>query len=66
MRVTGSGASSGGSWRRLRFNGNTEQSVLLLDASKTPEYGALAFGSCVDSSHQLLECSCINLYVRLV
>lgn len=23
--VTGSGASSGGSWRRLRFNDNTEQ-----------------------------------------
>ncbi|OLP96584.1 hypothetical protein AK812_SmicGene21167 [Symbiodinium microadriaticum] len=44
VRVTGSGASNGGSWRRLRFNGNTEQSVLLLDASKTPEFGALAFG----------------------
>ncbi|CAE7279527.1 unnamed protein product, partial [Symbiodinium sp. CCMP2592] len=44
VRVTGSGASNGGSWRRLRFNGNTEQSVLLVDASKTPEFGALAFG----------------------
>ncbi len=26
VRVTGSGASSGGSWRRLRFNEATEQS----------------------------------------
>ena len=25
-QVTGCGASSGGSWRRLRFNGQTEQS----------------------------------------
>lgn len=28
VRVTGSGASSGGSWRRLRFNETTEQSSL--------------------------------------
>ena len=28
VRVTGSGASSGGSWRRLRFNETTEQSCL--------------------------------------
>ena len=30
VRVTGSGAGSGGHWRRLRFNESTEQSALLL------------------------------------
>ncbi|CAL1138648.1 unnamed protein product [Cladocopium goreaui] len=44
VRVTGSGASSGGHWRRLRFNESTEQSVLLLDANLHPRHEALAFG----------------------
>ncbi|CAK9022251.1 Hypothetical protein (Fragment) [Durusdinium trenchii] len=44
VQVTGCGASSGGSWRRLRFNGQTEQSVLLLDANGIPRHEALAFG----------------------
>ena len=44
VRVTSSGASNGGSWRRLRFNECTEQSVLLLDANNAPRYEALAFG----------------------
>eukprot|EP00931_Biecheleriopsis_adriatica_P075401 TRINITY_DN49268_c0_g1_i1.p1 TRINITY_DN49268_c0_g1~~TRINITY_DN49268_c0_g1_i1.p1 ORF type:complete len:411 (+),score=86.68 TRINITY_DN49268_c0_g1_i1:38-1270(+) len=42
--VSSSGASRGGCWRRLRFNGSTEQSVVLLDEAKQPVTAALAFG----------------------
>lgn len=44
MRVYAAPASSGGSWRRLRFNDRTEQSVVLLRADQTPHRAALAFG----------------------
>eukprot|EP00933_Yihiella_yeosuensis_P055879 TRINITY_DN5482_c0_g1_i6.p1 TRINITY_DN5482_c0_g1~~TRINITY_DN5482_c0_g1_i6.p1 ORF type:complete len:304 (+),score=47.69 TRINITY_DN5482_c0_g1_i6:114-1025(+) len=44
VRVYASPSSSSGSWRRLRFNDSTEQSVVLLDDQAGPVQSALAFG----------------------
>lgn len=44
VRVYEAQAAGGGSWRRLRFNDRTEQSVVLLDTDKTPVSAALPFG----------------------
>jgi len=44
VRVYGAPSSAGGSWRRLRFNDCTEQSVVRLDGDGVPMRAALAFG----------------------
>jgi len=44
VRVYEAQAAEGGSWRRLRFNDRTEQSVVLLSADKLPVTAALPFG----------------------
>jgi len=44
VRVYAAPAASGGSWRRLRFNDRTEQSVVLLGVDGAPVRTALAFG----------------------
>lgn len=44
VRVYSAPASGGGSWRRLRFNDSTEQSVVLLGPDGVPNRAALAFG----------------------
>lgn len=44
VRVYESRAAEGGSWRRLRFNDRTEQSVVLLNSDKLPVTAALPFG----------------------
>lgn len=44
VRVYSAPASRGGTWRRLRFNDRTEQSVVLLDSMAMPVRAALPFG----------------------